>query len=83
MLPRRSEYDVRNQVDTTDPEAVKGEVCRIDAQLCSHAPTEFPTRAFDDCARLYRGEDARYRGCDTPYHNLQHTLEVALATGRV
>ena len=83
MLPRRSEYDVTNQVDTTAPEAVKGEVCRIYAQLYSHAPTEFLARAFDDCARLYRGGDARYRGCDTPYHNLQHTLEVALATARL
>jgi hypothetical protein len=40
-------------------------------------------RAFDDCTRLYRGEFPGYRACDTPYHNLQHTLDVALAMARL
>ena len=40
-------------------------------------------RAFGDCARLFRGDYPGYRACDTAYHNLQHTLDVALAMARL
>ena len=35
--------------------------------------------AFDDMARLYRGEYAGYTRCDTQYHDLQHVLDVGIA----
>ena len=38
MQPRRSEYDVTNQVNTTDPQAVLQEVSRI--YLGVHYPTD-------------------------------------------
>jgi hypothetical protein len=83
MQPRRNEYDVTNLVNTTDPLAVHQEVSRIYQRLYPDAPTETLGRAFGDCARLFRGDYPGYRECDTAYHNLQHTLEVALATARL
>jgi HD domain len=83
MQPRRSEYDVTNRVNTTDPLAVHQEVSRIYLGLYPDAPVETLGRAFNDCARLFRGEYPGYRACDTAYHNLQHTLDVALAMARL
>jgi hypothetical protein len=83
MQPRRNEYDVTNQVNTTDPQAVQHEVTRLYLALYPEAPTEILGRAFADCGRLFRGEYPGYRACDTAYHNLQHTLEVTLAMARL
>jgi hypothetical protein len=83
MQPRRSEYDVTNQVNTTEPGSVHAEVRRIYLDLYPHAPTDTLRRAFDDCTRLFRGEYPGYRACDTAYHNLQHTLDVSLAMARL
>ena len=83
MQPRRNEYDVTNRVNTTDPLAVHQEVTRIYLGLYPDAPTETLGRAFGDCARLFRGDYPGYRACDTAYHNLQHTLDVALAMARL
>jgi len=83
MEPRRNEYDVTNQINTTDPLAVHQEVSRIYLSLYPDAPAETLGRAFGDCARLFRGDYPGYRACDTAYHNLQHTLEVALAMARL
>jgi len=74
---------VTNQVNTTDPAAVDDEVRRVFLDLYPDAPTALLSRAFADCARLYRGEYAGYRACDTPYHNLQHVLDVTLAMARL
>ena len=83
MQPRRSEYDVSNRVDTTNTRAVEDEVARIYLELYPCAQPAVLARAFDDCARLYRGEYPGYRACDTSYHNLQHTLDVTLAMARL
>jgi hypothetical protein len=83
MQPRRSEYDVTNRINTTEPLAVQQEVVRIYLGLYPDAPTETLGRAFGDCARLFRGDYPGYRECDTAYHNLQHTLDVALAMARL
>jgi hypothetical protein len=56
MTPRRSEYDVTNQIDTTDPRAVNGEVSRIFLELYPDASGDTVGRAFEDSSRLYRGE---------------------------
>jgi hypothetical protein len=80
---RRSDHDVTNAVRTTDPEAVgravRGTLSGVHAQ--PH------WNAFDAAlayiAHLYRGEVPGYRACDTPYHNLQHCLDVTLAMARL
>jgi hypothetical protein len=83
MTVRRSEYDVTNQVDTTDPRAVHQQVSRLFERLYPGIRSDALPRAFEDCTRLYRGEYPGYRACDTAYHNLQHTLDVALAMARL
>jgi hypothetical protein len=83
LATRRSEYDVSNRVNTTDPAAVHNEVSRVFLALYPDASLELVARAFADCGLLYRGEYPGYHGCDTGYHNLQHVLDVTLAMARL
>lgn len=84
MTPhRRNEYDVTDRINTTDPAQVAGEVFRIYRDLFQKEPDSALKRAFDDLARLYRGENPEYRACDTVYHDIQHVLDVTLAMARL
>ncbi len=80
---RRSEFDVTNRINTTDPVCVKLEVTRIYRALHSSPQPVFVARAFDDLVSLYRGTYPGYEKCDTQYHDLQHVLEVTLAMARL
>ncbi len=80
---RRSEFDVTNRINTTDPVCVKLEVARIHRTLYPRAHASALLQAFDDIVRLYRGEYPGYAACDTEYHDLQHILEVTLAMARL
>src|SRR4051812_7739836 len=83
MSFRRSEFDVTNRINTTDPVCVKLEVSRIFRTM--YARTQMPalSQAFDDMVRLYRGEFPGFLACDTQYHDIQHVLEVTLAMARL
>ena len=83
MQPRRNEFDVTNQVNTTDPLEVNDEIRRIYLGLYPDAVPEVLDQAFADLTRLYQGQYPGYLSCDTPYHNLQHVLEVTLAMARL
>ena len=80
---RRSDYDVSDSVQTTDPDSVAAEVQRIFKGLFGHGGSPELKRAFQDAAKLYRGEHPRYHACDTEYHDLQHVLDVTLAMARL
>ena len=80
---RRSDFDVTNRINTTDPVCVKIEVARIYRALYSGRQCAILDRAFDDVVRLYRGEFPGYARCDTHYHDLQHILDVTLAMARL
>ena len=80
---RRSDFDVTNRINTTDPVCVKLEVIRIFRTLFGRNQAPILTTAFDDCVRLYRGHFPGYAGCDTEYHDLQHVLDVTLAMARL
>lgn len=80
---RRSEFDVTNRINTTDPVCVKLEVTRIFKGLHGPAKPAMICRALDDLVRLYRGEFPGYGRCETQYHDLQHVLEVTLAMARL
>ncbi len=82
-MERRNDYDVTNQVNTTDPPSVNTEVNRIFLELYPNASTHVLNRSFRDLARLHKGEYPGYRACDTGYHNLQHSLDVTLAMARL
>ena len=80
---RRSEFDVTNRINTTDPVCVKRELSRIYKAQYSRPAPESLLRAFDDLVRLYNGEFPGYGKCDTLYHDLQHIMEVSLAMARL
>ena len=83
MEGRRSEYDVTNRVDVTSPDAVCNEVCTLLAEIYPRVSRQPVKRAFQMVSRLFRGEYPGYHPCDTPYHDLQHTLDVTLAMTRL
>ena len=80
---RRSDFDVTNRINTTDPVCVKLEIERIYRALYSRPRPIVLNRAFDDMVNLYRGTFPGYAKCDTEYHDLQHALEVTLAMVRL
>jgi hypothetical protein len=80
---RRSEFDVTNRINTTDPVCVRLEVLRIYRALYARNEAPAMARAFDDMVRLYRGEFPGYASCDTQYHDIQHVNEVTLAMARL
>jgi hypothetical protein len=83
MNGRGNEYDVAGMVRTTDPAQVEAAVDRIFLGLYPDADTGVLDAAFRDAVSLYRGEVPGVYACDTAYHDLQHTLEVALAMARL
>ena len=82
-MPRRNDYDVTDQVNTTEPASVNDEVNRIFRELYPDATTHVLNRGFRDLTRLQRGEYPGYHACDTSYHDLQHSLDVTLAMARL
>jgi len=83
MAGRRSEFDVTNRVNVTDPDLVCEEVCNLFASIYPKVSTLPIRRAFETSAALFRGQYPGYRPCDTPYHDLQHTLDVCLTMARL
>jgi hypothetical protein len=80
---QRNDHDVTGTVRTTDAAAVREEVLRLYHALYPGAPGGALHRAFGHVARLYRGRHPAYHACDTPFHDLQHVLEVTLAMARL
>ncbi len=83
MRYRRSEFDVTDRINTTDPVCVKLEVERLHRALYPRAPLGALERVFEDVAALYRGDNPAFEKCETPYHDVQHVLEVSLAMARL
>jgi len=80
---RRNDYDVTNRVNTTDPQDVSQEICRIYQDLYQQSTPQKLDVAFSDLSRLYRGEHAGFHECDTDYHDVQHVLDVTLGMARL
>lgn len=83
MKSRRSEYDVTNKINITNPDAVCDEVCKLFADIYPEISNQPIKQAYQVISRLFRGEYPGYHPCDTPYHDLQHTLDVSLAMIRL
>jgi hypothetical protein len=80
---RRSNYDVTDTVQVSSPEAVRSAVLGIFAATWPGADLGALGTAIDDFAKLFTGRMPGYLGVDTVYHDLQHTLDVVLATARL
>ena len=80
---RRSDHDVTDTIQTTNPVAVRDEVARIYLDLYGGRSPQLLRRLFTDLARFYGGRDPGYHACDTGYHDIQHVLDVTLAMARM
>ena len=83
MKNRHSEFDVSNSVQVTDSLAVRDAVCDIFSSCYLNADQSGLRRAFEDFDRLFEGHFRGYHGCDTFYHDKQHTLDMSLALARL
>ncbi len=80
---RRNDYDVTNTVQVSNPTAVRDAVHEIFAATFPGAPFDKIWLAFYDFERLFSGQYPGYLGCDTTYHDMQHTLDMTLALARL
>ncbi|CAN5134419.1 hypothetical protein BH24PSE2_BH24PSE2_23680 [soil metagenome] len=80
---RRSEFDVTDTVRVSSPAAVREAVREL--FTATHPSASFDTLwiAFHDFERLFKGEMPGFLGCDTVYHDTQHTLDMSLAMARL
>jgi len=85
---RRSDFDVTNTVQVSSAESVRRAVQELlgriwppaSAPALDHAALD---RAFADFEHLYSGRFPGYHGCDTVYHDVQHSLDGTLAAARL
>ncbi|MFK8029306.1 MAG: hypothetical protein AB8G18_03640 [Gammaproteobacteria bacterium] len=81
--PRDSDYDVTGTVQVSNPEQVRTAVLDIfDQCFIDHDHSQM-SKAFDVFRQLFEGELTGYAGCDTIYHDMQHSLDVTLAMARI
>ena len=83
MQYRRSDYDVTNTVQVSSVSAVKRAVEELYSQTWPNGRVERLDTAFTDFERLFNGQFPGYYGCDTVYHDLQHSLDDTLAMARL
>jgi len=80
---RRNDYDVTNTVQVSKPAAVRDAVHELFSQTFPGTSFDKLWLAFYDFERLFTGRYPGYRGCDTTYHDMQHTLDMTLALARL
>ncbi len=80
---RRNDFDVTNTVQVSNPAAVRDAVRALFATTYPGAPFDKLWLAFYDFERLFTGRYPGYLGCDTTYHDMQHTLDMTLALARL
>lgn len=83
MQYRRSDYDVTNTVQVSSVASVKRAVEELFAQTWPGGNLERLGAAFTDFGRLFSGQFPGYYGCDTVYHDVQHSLDDTLAMARL
>jgi len=80
---RRNEFDVTNTVRVSSPDAVRDAVATLFHETFPGASFDPLWMAFHDYERLFDGHFPGYLGCDTVYHDRQHTLDMTLAMARL
>jgi hypothetical protein len=76
--------EVGGQADLADPHSVLGTIEDIfNSRFGKNWPRAALTRAIDDAVRAYGGHFPGLLACDTPYHDLRHTLDTALVMARL
>ena len=80
---RRNDYDVTDTVQVSSPTAVRDAVHELYALAYPGVSFDKLWLAFHDFERLFTGRFPGYLGCDTTYHDMQHTLDMTLALARL
>lgn len=80
---RRNDYDVTDTVQVSSPVSVRNAVYDLFSEMFPRASFDKLWLAFYDFERLFTGRFPGYKGCDTTYHDLQHTLDMTLAVARL
>jgi hypothetical protein len=80
---RRNDYDVTNTVQVSNPVSVRNAVHELFAETFPGMSFDKLWLAFYDFERLFTGRYPGYKGCDTTYHDMQHTLDMTLALARL
>ncbi|HET7201864.1 MAG TPA: hypothetical protein VFI92_00715 [Steroidobacteraceae bacterium] len=83
MQFRRSDYDVTNTVQVSSPTVVRHAVEELFRQTWPGTSLDRLGQAFTDFERLFTGQFPGYYGCDTVYHDTQHSLDDTLAMARL
>jgi hypothetical protein len=80
---RRNDYDVTNTVQVSSPASVRNAVHELFSETFPGMSYDKLWLAFYDFERLFTGRYPGYNGCDTTYHDMQHTLDMTLALARL
>ncbi|MGB0955478.1 MAG: hypothetical protein ACPGZP_05690 [Panacagrimonas sp.] len=80
---RRNHYDVTNRVNVSHPGRVCAAIVELLQKFSPQADASAITRAIERYTALYAGTLPGYHGCDTWYHDVQHSLDCALAMTRL
>jgi hypothetical protein len=83
MQFRRSDYDVTNTVQVSSVASVRKAVEELFQQTWPGGDVARLAQAFTDFERLFQGDYPGYLGCDTVYHDMQHSLDDTLAMARL
>jgi hypothetical protein len=80
---RRFDHDVTNTVNVSDVADVREATRDLLHAVWPRASFDELWLAFHDFELLFGGRMPGYEGCDTVYHDIQHTLDMTLATARL
>ncbi len=80
---RRNDFDVTNTVQVSHPASVRDAVHELFSETFPGMSFDRLWLAFYDFERLFTGRYPGYKGCDTTYHDMQHTLDMTLAVARL
>lgn len=83
MLARLIQCDVTGTVNLADPAAVADAVCGILGQRYGRFDETTLRRGFSDIKDAFWGRYPGLLPCDTPYHDLRHSLGTALLMARM
>ncbi|MFK8017610.1 MAG: HD domain-containing protein, partial [Gammaproteobacteria bacterium] len=83
LVSTSSEYDVTGKIRVSRMDDVRNEVRDIFRRVYPDASFDPVATAFTDFEHLFNGTMQGFVGCDTVYHDMQHSLDVTLAMARL
>ena len=82
-INRAKGFDVTGEVNVCEPASVKNEVIAIFKDIFPKKSTSLISESFQIFTDLYSGKIENYNECDVPYHNVEHIMDVTLASARL